>query len=108
MEALFDIKVIDTDAPHRNCSPEAIPETGAIEKKRVYEQTVVEQRGNFSPIVLSVDGLLHRREAEHFLKRIPGSQMGKYLFETCGMLGPDWPFAIIRVAPFFSSKRPCF
>ena len=61
MEALIDVKVIDTDAPsHRTCLPEAILETGAKEKKRVYEQTVVEQRGNFTPIVLSVDGLLHR------------------------------------------------
>ena len=46
MEALFDIKVIDTDAPsHHTCSPEAILESGAKEKKRVYEQAVVEQRG---------------------------------------------------------------
>ena len=30
------------------------------DKKRVYEQAVVERRGNFTPIVLSVDGLLHR------------------------------------------------
>ena len=35
-------------------------------KKRVYEQAKVERRGNFTPIVLSVDGLLHR-ETEHFL-----------------------------------------
>ena len=46
-------------------------QAGAKERKRVYEQAVhvVERRGNFTPIVLSVDGLLHR-EAEHFLKRI--------------------------------------
>ena len=70
VEALFDVKVVDTDAPsHRIRSPEAILESGAKEKKRVYEQAVVERRGNFTPIVLSVDGLLHR-EAEHFLKRM--------------------------------------
>ena len=69
MGALFDIKVIHTDAPHCTSSPEAILETEAKEQKRVYEQAVVEQRGNFTPIVLSVDGLLHR-EAEHFLKRL--------------------------------------
>ena len=46
LEALFDISVIDTDAPsHRTRSPEAILETGAKEKKRVYEQAVVERRG---------------------------------------------------------------
>ena len=84
MEALFDVKVVDTDAPsHRTRSPEAILESGAKEKKRVYEQAVVEQRGNFTPIVLSVDGLLHRGRT--FLKENgsqPGSQMGKALFSN--------------------------
>ena len=35
VKALFDIKGIDTDAPHRNRSPEAILETGAKEKKGI-------------------------------------------------------------------------
>ena len=36
--ALFDIKVIGTDAPsHRNRSPESTLESGAKEKKRIYE-----------------------------------------------------------------------
>ena len=70
VEALFDIKVIDTDAPsHRNCSPESVLESGAKEKKRIYEQAVSERRGNFTPLVMSVDELLHR-EAGHFLKRL--------------------------------------
>ena len=43
------------------------------EKKRVHGQAV---RRNVTPIVLSVDGLLHR-EVEHFLKRIAG---GKALY----------------------------
>ena len=47
METLFDINVIDTDAPsHHTCSPEAILESGAKEKE-VYEQAVVERRGTF-------------------------------------------------------------
>eukprot|EP00731_Ephydatia_muelleri_P030106 Em0021g629a len=51
VEALFDVKVVDTDAPsHRTRSPEAILESGAKEKKMVYEQAVVERRGNFTPI----------------------------------------------------------
>ena len=82
MEALFDIRVIDTDAPsHRTRSPEAILETGAKEKKRVYEQAVVERRGNVTPVVLSVDGLLHRgRTLPKENSSQPGSQMGKALF----------------------------
>ncbi|KAL5505424.1 hypothetical protein EMCRGX_G006855 [Ephydatia muelleri] len=89
VEALFDVKVVDTDAPsHRTHSPEAILESGAKEKKRVYEQAVVERRGNFTPIVLSVDGLLHR-EAEHFLKRMaanPAHKWEKPYSQTCGYI----------------------
>ena len=70
MEALFDIKVRDTDAPsHRKCSPESVLESGAKEKKRIYEQAISELRGNFTPLVMSVYGLLHR-VARHFLKRL--------------------------------------
>eukprot|EP00731_Ephydatia_muelleri_P010282 Em0005g868a len=44
VEALFGIKVIDTDAPsHHNHSPKSVLESGAKEKKRIYEQTVSEQ-----------------------------------------------------------------
>ncbi|KAL5479542.1 hypothetical protein EMCRGX_G023072 [Ephydatia muelleri] len=84
--ALFDVKVVDTDAPsHRTPSPEAILESGAKEKKRVYEQAVVERRGNFTPIELSVDGLLHK-EAEHFLKRMAANLAHKWekpFSQTC-------------------------
>ncbi|KAL5494472.1 hypothetical protein EMCRGX_G015812 [Ephydatia muelleri] len=99
VEALFDVKVVDTDAPsHRTRSPEAILESGAKEKKRVYEQAVVERRGNFTPIVLSVDGLLHR-EAEHFLKRMAANLAHKWekpCSQTCGYVRARLAFAIIR------------
>ena len=92
-----DVKVVDTDAPsHRTRSPEAIPESGAKEKKRVYEQAVVERRGNFRPIVLSVDG---HREAEHFLKRIAANLAHKWekpYSQTCGYVRALLAFAIIR------------
>ena len=56
VEVLFDIKVIDTDAPsHHNHSPESVLESGAKEKKRIYEQAVSEREGNFTPLVMSVD-----------------------------------------------------
>ena len=78
------INVIDTDAPsQRTHSPEAMLQSGAKEKKRVYEQAGF----NFTPIVLSVDGLIHRG-VEHFLKRIhcscqPCSQMGRPYCQMC-------------------------
>ena len=75
-----------------------ILESGAKEKKRVYEQAVVERRGNFTPIVLSVDGLLHR-EAEHFLKRMAANLAQKWekpYSQTCGYVRARLAFAIIR------------
>ena len=51
MEALFDIKVIDTDAPfHQNRSPKSVLEFGAKEKKRIYEQAVSDRRGTPSDV----------------------------------------------------------
>ena len=95
MEASFDIKVIDTDTPHHTHSPEAILETGAKEKRKVYEQAVVERRGNFTQIVLSVVGMLHR-EAEHFLKRIAANLAHKWGKAILPNVWICWDHAIIR------------
>eukprot|EP00731_Ephydatia_muelleri_P002926 Em0001g2926a len=68
------------------------------EKKRVYEQAVVERRGNFTPIVLSVDDLLHM-EAKHFVKRIVANLAHKWekpYSQTCGFVRARLAFAIIR------------
>ena len=82
MEALFDIKVIDTDAPsHLHQTPESILDTGALEKKKLYKKAVEDRRGTFTPFVTSVDGLLHR-EGEHFFEAHSyqhSSKMGKII-----------------------------
>ena len=66
----FTIHVIDTDAPsYQRRSPVSILDSGAVEKKRIYYSAVEDRRGNLTPIVLSVDGLL-QREASHFVKRL--------------------------------------
>ena len=100
-EALFDFKVIDTDAPsYSNRSPESVLESGAQEKKRIYRQAVEDRRGTFTPFVISVDGLLHR-EAEHFLKRMAtcvASKWKKSYAQTCGYIRARLSFAIIRAA----------
>eukprot|EP00731_Ephydatia_muelleri_P003054 Em0001g3054a len=70
VEALFDIRVIDTDAPsHCHRAPNAILESSSQEKKRIYKKAVEDRRGTFTPFVLSVDGLLHK-EASHFIKHM--------------------------------------
>ena len=91
MEALFDIKVILTLMLF-------LIALVHLKKKRVYEQAVVERRGNFTPIVLSVDGLLHM-EAKHFVKRIVANLAHKWekpYSQTCGSVRARLAFAIIR------------
>ena len=80
VEALFDMKVIDTDAPSHLHRTESILDTGAREKKKLYKKAVEDRRGTFTSLVTSVDGLLHR-ETEHFL-------MGKIICRNvciCGL-----------------------
>ena len=78
VEALFDIQVIDTDAPsYRRRSPISVLDSGAVEKKRVYCSAVEDRRGNFTPFVLSVDGLL-QREASHFIKCLSASLASRW------------------------------
>ena len=60
VEVLFDIQVVDTNAPsYRQCTPAAVLDSGAVER-RVYHSAVEDRRGNFTLFVQSVDGLLQR------------------------------------------------
>ena len=78
VEALFNIRMIDTDAPsYRRRSPVSILDSGAVEKKRVYHSAVEDRRGNFTPFVLSVDGLL-QHEASHFVKRLSANLASRW------------------------------
>ena len=78
VEALFDVRVIDTDAPsHCHRAPNAILESSSLEKKRMYKKAVEDRRGTFTPFVLSVDGLLHK-EASHFLKYMATALSSKW------------------------------
>ena len=66
--ALFDIRVVDTDAPsysHRDVA--AILSTAEEEKKRKYCDAAEVRRASFTPLVISVDGVLGQ-EAECFVK----------------------------------------
>ena len=77
-EALFDICIIDTDAPsYKHHTSVAVLESAAKEKERIYQKAVEDRCGQFTPFVVSVDGLLHR-EANHFMKRIASSLARKW------------------------------
>lgn len=68
-EALFDIRVVDTDAQsYRNHAPIDILSTAEREKPK-YHQACVDRRALFTPLCLSVDRLMGR-EAAVFVKRM--------------------------------------
>ena len=69
-EALFDIRVIDTDAQsYRAQSPIDVLSVAEREKKKKYQAACSDRQAMFTPLCTSVDGLLGR-EANVFVKRI--------------------------------------
>ena len=97
-EALFDIRIIDTDAPsYKHHTSEAVLESA---KKRIYQKAVEDRRGQFTLFVVSVHGLLHR-EANHFMKCIAASLATKWeksYSETVNFIRTRLSFAILRSA----------
>ena len=68
-EALFDIRVVDTDAPsYVKRTVEAVLQTAEQEKKK-YLEAVQTRRATFSPFVVSVDRVLGR-EANVLIKHL--------------------------------------
>ena len=56
---LFDIRVVDTDAPSYCCHtpPDAL-QSAELDKKKTYLQACQDRRAAFTPLCVSVDGLL--------------------------------------------------
>ena len=70
VEALFDIRVTDTDASSYGAhTPSVILRNAEREKKNKYSRACQERRAIFTPLCLSVDGLMGS-EASFFVKRI--------------------------------------
>jgi hypothetical protein len=68
-DALFDVRVLDTDAPsYGSRSISSILSTAENEKKRKYREACDNRRASFTPLVMSVDGIL-AKEAQIFLSR---------------------------------------
>ena len=69
-EALFDVRVVDTDArSYLNRSPLAVLSTAEGEKKRKYHQACTNRRAQFTPVCVSVDGMMGN-EASRFVRRL--------------------------------------
>eukprot|EP00919_Chromeraceae_sp_WS-2016_P006865 GHVR01016076.1.p1 GENE.GHVR01016076.1~~GHVR01016076.1.p1 ORF type:complete len:415 (-),score=40.31 GHVR01016076.1:131-1375(-) len=78
VDALFDISVVDTDAPSHYARPtEDVLTTKAQEKKKKYVPACEARRASFTPLIFSVDGAADK-ETTHFLQH------------TAGMLAAKW------------------
>ena len=67
---MFDIRVVDTDArSYCACSPRDVLGTAEGEKKHKYLQTCQDRRATFTPLCVSVDGMLDSK-AKFFVKRL--------------------------------------
>ena len=57
-DALFDIRVVDTDAPSYNRqSPRSVLCSAESEKKKKYLQACHDCRADFTPLCVSIDGI---------------------------------------------------
>ena len=93
-EALFDIRVVDTDArSYRACSPRDVLGSAEVEKKRKYLQACQDRH----PLCVSVNGMLGS-EAEFFVKRLGdflASRWERPYNVVMGWVRPRLSFAVL-------------
>ena len=77
-EALFDIRVTDTDAQsYLGHAPESILFQAETEKKQKYSDAANARHAHFTPLCFSVDGLAGS-EAACFIKRLAAGLLSKW------------------------------
>ena len=98
-EALFDIRVVDTDAQsYRARRPCDVLGSAEVEKKRKYLQACQDRRATFTPLCVSVDGMFGS-EAEFFVKRLGDFLAAKWerpYSVVMGWVRARLSFAILR------------
>ena len=67
-DAIFDVRIVDTDAPsyHSRTLPDVL-QSAELEKNRKYLQACQDRRAAFTPLCVSVDGLLGK-ETDFFIR----------------------------------------
>jgi len=102
--ALFDIRIVDTDAQsYSACTPLVVLCSAGAEKKRKYSQACHDHCATFTPLCVSVDGVLGP-EAEFFVKRLSDFLAAKWESPYGVMMG--WvqarlSFAILQATLLF-------
>ena len=77
-EALFDFRVCNADAQsYVNRHVTAVLDSLARAKKNKHQEACWERRADFTPFVVTTDGVL-QREGEHFIKRLAARLADKW------------------------------
>ena len=104
-EALFDIRVVDTDTQsYLHYTPGTVLLNAEVEKKNKCTDACATRRAHFTPLCFSVDGLA-RLEATWFLKRMAcrlSIQWDKSFAEVLGWIHARLAFAILRACFVYS------
>ena len=99
VDVLFDVRVVDTDAPsYRGRSPQTMLGSAEAEKKRKYLEACLARHASFTPLCFSIDGMLGS-EADCFLRRLADRLSAKW--ERSYSTVVDWvrsrlSFAVLR------------
>ena len=97
--AFFDERIIDADAPsYSKLTWETIANSAVRAKKAKYEHAAEELRSSFTPLVCSIDGVLHT-EYSALLKRVATRLANKWqrpYATTMAWVKAKTQFAIIR------------
>ena len=99
--ASFDIRVSDTDAiSYQNRSPMSVLHSEEVEKKTKYSDVCQERHMSFTPLVVSVDGML-APEFVSFLRRIGEALSTKWkkpYSKTMNWVKCRLSFAVLRAS----------
>ena len=100
-EALFDIRVVDTDAQSCHaCTPHDVLCVAKGEKKQTYLLACQHQHATFTPLCISVDGMLGSG-AEFFVRRLsnlPAVKWERPYSVVIGWIRARLSFANLRAA----------
>ena len=99
MEALFDVRVVDTDAPsYGSLSPECVVRRAEQEKKRKYQTACERRHASFTPLVTSLDGF-SGQQFRHLLRALAERLAERWQRPYCNVI--NW----IRVKVTCSTIR---
>ena len=99
VDVLFDVRVVDTDAPsYRGRSLQAVLDSAEAEKKRKYLEACLARHAGFTPLYFLIDGMLGS-EADCFFRRLTDRLCAKWERSYSAVVGwvpSSLSFAVLR------------